>query len=57
MNWVEINIQVNDDFSYMKIHLFALRWRDEIKRSSQLRTLKRDIRETLPFDHFRELKG
>ena len=24
---------------YMKIHIFALRWRDEIKRSSQLRTL------------------
>ena len=40
MNWVQINIQVmNDDFRYMKIHIFALRWRDEIKRSSQLRTL------------------
>ena len=23
----------------MKIHIFALRWKDEIKRSSQLRTL------------------
>ena len=23
----------------MKIHIFALRWRDDIKRSSQLRTL------------------
>ena len=23
----------------MKIHIFALRWRDEIRRSSQLRTL------------------
>ena len=42
MNWVQINIQMNDDFRYMKIHIFALRWRDEIKRSSQLRTqLKR----------------
>ena len=39
MNWVQINIQVNDDFRYMKIHIFALRWRDEIKRSPQLRTL------------------
>ena len=26
------------DFRYMKIHIFALRWRDEIKRYSQLRT-------------------
>ena len=24
MNWVQINIQVNDDFRYMKIHIFAL---------------------------------
>ena len=39
MNWVQINIQVNDDFRYMKIHIFALRWRDDINRSSQLRTL------------------
>ena len=39
MNWVQINIQVNEDFRYMKIHIFALRWRDEIIRSSQLRTL------------------
>ena len=39
MNWVQINIQVNEDFRYMKIHIFALRWRDEIRRSSQLRTL------------------
>ena len=43
MNWVQINIQVNDDFRYMKIHIFALRWRDEIKRSSQLRTLLKQI--------------
>ena len=34
MNWVQINIQVNEDFRYMKIHIFALRWRDEIGRSS-----------------------
>ena len=26
-------------FRYMKIHIFALRWKDEIRRSSQLRTL------------------
>ena len=25
----------------MKIHIFALRWKDEIRRSSQLRTLPR----------------
>ena len=36
MNWVQINIQVNEEFRYMKIHIFALRWRDEIRRSSQL---------------------
>ena len=33
MNWVQINIQVNEDFRYMKIHIFALRWKDEIKSS------------------------
>ena len=27
----------------MKIHIFALRWRDEVKRSSQLRTLLKQI--------------
>ena len=30
-------------FRYMKIHIFALRWRDEIKRSSQLRTLLKRV--------------
>ena len=25
-----------EDFRYMKIHIFALRWKDEIRRSSQL---------------------
>ena len=30
---------VFEDFRYMKNHIFALRWRDEIIRSSQLRTL------------------
>ena len=34
---------MKDDFIYMKIHIFALRWRDEIKRSSQLRTLLKQI--------------
>ena len=32
-----------EDFRYMKIHIFALRWRDEIKRSSQLRTLLKRV--------------
>ena len=32
-------IRVLEDFRYMKIHIFALRWKDEIRRSSQLRTL------------------
>ena len=27
MNWVQINIRVNEDFRYMKIHIFALRWK------------------------------
>ena len=30
---------MTEEFRYMKIHIFALRWRDEIRRSSQLRTL------------------
>ena len=34
---------LNLDFRYMKIHIFALRWRDEIKRSSQLRTLLKRV--------------
>ena len=32
-------IRVLEDFRCMKIHIFALRWKDEIRRSSQLRTL------------------
>ena len=43
MNWVQINIQVNEDLRYMKIHIFALRWRDEVKGSSQLRTLLKRV--------------
>ena len=43
MNWVQINIQVNEDFRYMKIHIFALRWRDEIIRSSQCKYVNFDI--------------
>ena len=31
------NFFLNEDFRYMKIHIFALRWKDEIERSSQLR--------------------
>ena len=34
---------LNLDFRYMKIHIFAVRWRDEIKRSSQLRTLLKRV--------------
>ena len=52
MNWVQINIQVNDDFRYMKIHIFALRWRDEIKRSSQLRTLLKRVVENKTIQEF-----
>ena len=35
--------QRDEDFKYMKIHIFALRWKDEIKRSSQLRTLLKRV--------------
>ena len=31
------------DFRYMKIHIFALRCKDEIKGSSQLRTLLKRV--------------
>ena len=34
-----MEIYSQQDFRYMKIHIFALRWKDEIRRSSQLRTL------------------
>ena len=39
----QMNIGKHEDFRYMKIHIFALRWRDEIKRSSQLRTLLKRV--------------
>ena len=32
-------LQNKSFLKYMKIHIFALRWKDEIRRSSQLRTL------------------
>ena len=38
-----INEVINEDFRYMKIHIFALRWRDEMNRSSQLRTLLKRV--------------
>ena len=38
-----VGITPREDFRYMKIHIFALRWRDEIKRSSQLRTLLKRV--------------
>ena len=37
------NNLVPEEFRYMKIHIFALRWRDEIRRSSQLRTLLKRV--------------
>ena len=52
MNWVQINIQVNEEFRYMKIHIFALRWRDEIRRSSQLRTLLKLISSVFERDKY-----
>ena len=33
MNWVQINIQVNEYFRYMKIHIFALRFVSRYKNS------------------------
>ena len=36
---VFIQLETTRNFRYMKIHIFALRWKDEIRRSSQLRTL------------------
>ena len=33
----------DEDFRYMKIHIFALRWKDEIRKSSQLRTLLKRV--------------
>ena len=38
--WNEMKFE---DFRYMKIHIFALRWKDEIRRSSQLRTLLKRV--------------
>ena len=62
MNWVQINIKVNDDFRYMKIHIFALRWRDEIKRSLQLSILSISYIDTFKansrvFMRYRQKKG
>ena len=37
-----------NDFRYMKIHIFALLWRNEIKRSSQLRKLLKWVVEIGP---------
>ena len=33
---LNFNNYLKEDFRYMKIHIFALRWKDEIRRSSQL---------------------
>ena len=41
LDWA--NIFNNKDFRYMKIHIFALRWKDEIRRPSQLRTLLKRV--------------
>ena len=40
---ISFNMMVNEDFRYIKIHIFALRWKDEIRRSSQLRTLLKRV--------------
>ena len=43
LKFISVNIYVLKDFRYMKIHIFALRWKDEIKGSSQLRTLLKRV--------------
>ena len=45
-----------EDFRYMKIHIFALRWRDEIKRSSQLRTLLKRVVVNRTWKRFRPVR-
>ena len=44
------------DFRYMKIHIFALQWRDEIKRSSQLRTLLKRVVVNRTWKKFRPVR-
>ena len=44
MCWVQINHPSKEWWFYIyEIHMFALRWRDDIKRSSQLRTLLKPL--------------
>ena len=40
---IQKQVQIYEDFRYMKIRIFALRWKDEFKRSSQLRTLLKRV--------------
>ena len=42
-NSVRAALQCKIYIRYMKIHIFALRWTDEIRRSSQLRTLLKRV--------------
>ena len=53
MCWVQIK-HPSDEwwFSIYEIHIFALRWRDEIKRSSQLRTLLKRVVENKTIQEF-----
>ena len=50
------NKSITEDFRYMKIHIFALRWRDEIKRSSQLRTLLKRVVVNRTWKNFRPVR-
>ena len=54
---LKINYEyLNIEFRYMKIHIFALRWRDEIRRSSQLRTLLKLIVVNRTWKKFRTVR-
>ena len=49
-------LQCTEEFRYMKIHIFALRWRDEIRRSSQLRTLLKLVVVNRTWKKFRPIR-
>ena len=51
--YIYIYIYIYEDFRYMKIHIFALRWKDEIRRSSQLRTLLKLVVVSRTWKNFR----
>ena len=54
---VELTITFQWRFRYMKIHIFALRWKDEIRRSSQLRTLLKLVVVSRTWKNFRPVRG